>query len=38
MKTVMTEEKHQREIKELQLKLTLNASLWEQLSESQKRE
>ena len=38
MKQVIIEEKHQREIKELKLKLTLNASLWEQLSESQKRE
>jgi len=38
MKQVVTEEKHVREIKELKLKLTLNASLWEQLSESQKRE
>ena len=38
MKQVMTEEKHNREIKELELKLTLNSSLWEQLCESQKRE
>lgn len=38
MKQVITEEKHQRELKEMELKLTLNASLWEQLSESQKRE
>jgi len=38
MKKVIAEEKHQREIKELELKLTLNASLWEQLCESQKRE
>lgn len=34
MKQVINEEKHVREIKELKLKLTLNASLWEQLSES----
>ena len=38
MRRIITQEKHQREKKELELKLTLNASLWEQLSESQKRE
>ena len=38
MKAVIAEEKHLKEIKEMELKLTLNASLWEQLSESQKRE
>lgn len=38
MKQVITEEKHQKEMREMELKLTLNSSLWEQLSESQKRE
>ena len=38
MRRVITQEKHQREKKEFELKLTLNASLWEQLGESQKRE
>lgn len=38
MKEVVRQEKHDKEIAELKQKLTMNATLWEQLAESQKRE
>ena len=38
MKEVIQEEKHEKKIAEMQQKLTMNQSLWEQLAESQKRE
>lgn len=38
MKNVLREEKSQRELNETKQKLSMNASLWEQLAETQKRE
>ena len=38
MKDVINTEKYERDMAEMQQKLTMNSSLWEQLAESQKRE
>lgn len=37
-KDLVVQEKHETEKAELKQKLTMNATLWEQLAESQKRE